>query len=184
MTIPDQTGCMVLLRKYQTPHHIVLHSQKVWEVARVVAQGLLRRDHQIDMGLLRASCLLHDIAKYPCIVEGKGWHDQRGEEMLNEEGLPSVARIVVQHVILRDGNGHSIKEEHVLYYADKRVVHDKVVNLDERFLYLEETYGMSPKAIAGLNEMKEKCISLEKKIFGLLDFEPEDIIGLIEPSPE
>ena len=87
MTIPDQTGCMVLLRKYQTPHHIILHSQKVWEVARVVAQGLLRSDHQIDMRLLRASCLLHDIAKYPCIVDGKGWHDRRGEEMLNEEGI-------------------------------------------------------------------------------------------------
>jgi uncharacterized protein len=183
MTIPDQTGCMVLLRKYQTPDHIVLHSQKVWEVAKVVADGLLRNNHQMDMRLLRASCLLHDIAKYPCIVDGKGWHDERGEKILDQEGLPSVARIVVQHVILRDGNGHSIKEEHVLYYADKRVVHDRVVSLEERFLYLEETYGVSPKAVAGLNEMKEKCFKLEKKIFRLLDFQPEDVVGLIEQSP-
>ncbi|MEJ2718605.1 MAG: HD domain-containing protein [Deltaproteobacteria bacterium] len=183
MIIPDQAGCMDLLQKYQTPHHIILHSQRVWEVAKLVADGLMRNNHEIDMHLQRASCLLHDIAKYPCIVDGKGWHDERGEKILDQEGLPSVARIVVQHVILRDGNGHSIKEEHVLYYADKRVVHDTVVSLEERFVYLEETYGVSSKAMAGLNEMKEKCFKLEKRIFRLLDFEPEDVVGLIEQIP-
>ena len=88
MIIPDEEGCMALLEKFNTPEHIVLHSRKVWDVARVVAEGLLRNDHSLQMELLRASCLLHDIAKYPCIVERKGFHDVVGVEMLVEEGLP------------------------------------------------------------------------------------------------
>jgi HD superfamily phosphodiesterase len=180
MIIPDEEGCMALLEKFNTPEHIVLHSRKVWDVARVVAEGLLRNDHSLQMELLRASCLLHDIAKYPCIVERKGFHDVVGGEMLVEEGLPEVARIVDQHVILRDVGGDVVGEEHVLFYADKRVVHDRLVTLEERFEYLANTYGKTPFLLDRLSEMRDRTFLLEKRIFRLLDFNPEDLADLIE----
>ncbi len=57
------------------------------------------RNHLVDMDLLCASCLLHDIGKYPCILDGTGYHDVRGEKILEQEGYSDVARIVVQHVV-------------------------------------------------------------------------------------
>jgi len=175
---------MALLEKFNTPEHIVLHSFKVWEVARVVAEGLLRNDHLLRMELLRASCLLHDIAKYPCIVERRGYHDVVGGEMLVDAGLPEIARIVDQHVILRSHAEDMVREEHVLFYADKRVVHDRLVTLDERFEYLANTYGKTQALLDRLNEMRENTFQLERRIFRLLDFDPEDLAELIAtPEP-
>lgn len=178
--IPDEDDCMTLLRKHECPGHIILHSRMVWAVADVLAQGLRRNGVSLDMELLKASCLLHDIAKYPCLQGRKGWHDAVGEEMLAQEGFPTIGAIVGQHVILKDGNGDSIREEHVLFYSDKRVVHDKIVSLDERFRYLADTYGRSPKALAGLELMKEKTRHLEERLFQFLDFAPEDLAALVE----
>ena len=182
ISVPDETGCMALLEKYNTPEHIVLHSRAVWEVGKVIGEGLLSKNHPIDMDLLRAACLLHDIAKYLCIIEKNRYHDVMGGEILTQEQLPAVAAIVVQHVMLREENDDSIKEEHVVFYADKRVVHDKVVTLEERFQYLVDTYARKPEAIAWLVEMKEKTMQLEKRIFRLLDFGPEDVVLFIPKS--
>jgi putative nucleotidyltransferase with HDIG domain len=182
LKIPDRSGCLALLEKYQTPHHIILHSWKVWDVAKVMADALAAKDHPMDMALLEAACLLHDIAKYVCIRDGKGHHDERGGEILEQEGLPSVARIVAQHVILKDGEGDAIKEEHLVYYADKRVVHDRVVSLDERFQYLADTYATNEKAAQWLMMMKDSTSRLERRLFSLLDFQPEDLEALVGVS--
>ncbi len=182
--LPDETGCLALLKKYHTPQHIVDHCVKVWKVAKVLAEGLRQRSHSIDMDLLRTACLLHDIAKFMCIEGGLAYHDRKGEEILKDEGLASVGIIVGQHVVLRDSGRDGIREEHVLFYADKRVVHDEVVDLDQRFHYLLETYGGFPQAEEKLAIMEKTTRRLEERIFCLLDFDPADVICLIEETPE
>jgi len=177
--IPNHEDCIRLLEKYGTPNHIILHSEMVWEVGKVVAEGLSRKKYPIDIDLIRASCLLHDIGKYLCIIEGRGYHDIRGQQILESEGLPDIARIVVQHVVLRGENDRPLAEEHVLFYADKRVVHDEIVTLDERFVYLEKTYGKTPEAVGRLNIMREETLFLERRIFDLLDFMPMDVGSLV-----
>jgi uncharacterized protein len=178
--IPDDDGCFEILQRYETPEHIVAHSRKVWEVARVVAHGLERNDCPLDAQLLRAACLLHDVAKFVCIREGKGFHDVRGGEILESEGLPAVARIIVQHVFLHGGEDDPIREEHVLYYADKRVVHDRVATIEERFDYLASTYGGACRNLDAFEAMKLRTIRLETRLFSHLDFMPDDIPGLME----
>jgi len=182
--IPDRSGCLDLLEKYDTPHHIVLHSWKVWDVAKLMAEGLAAKNRPMDMALLEAACLLHDIAKYVCIRDGKGHHDTRGGEILEQEGLPSLARIVAEHVILKDGEGDAITEKHLVYYADKRVVHDRVVSLEERFKYLCDTYATTDEATRWLMMMKESTSRLEERIFSLLDFQPEDVEALVGVSSD
>ncbi len=156
-----------------------MHSRKVWEVAQVLAEGLRVKDIPLDMALVRASCLLHDIGKYPCILDGSGYHDIRGEQILQQEGFPAVARIVVQHVILRADPEDGLREEHVLFYADKRVVHDQLVSLDRRFEYLEETYGKTSGAVKGLLAMKDQTVRLEQTIFVHLDFAPAEMKAML-----
>ncbi|MGD9817586.1 MAG: HD domain-containing protein [Desulfomonilaceae bacterium] len=177
-TIPDEEDCISLLQKYDTPDHIIMHSRKVWEVGKLIGNKV-RRHCEIDMALLRASCLLHDIGKYPSIVEGKKFHDIVGEQILVNEGLSMVGNIIVQHVVLRSDFNVRVAEEHVLFYADKRVVHDNVVSLDDRFVYLIDTYGRNAEAIKRLLEMKQETKRVEEAIFAYVDFSPEDIISLI-----
>jgi uncharacterized protein len=179
ISVPDEAGCLALLRKYNTPEHIISHSRMVWAVGKLLADGLLKKGFLIDLKLLRASCLLHDIAKYPCIVDKSGWHDEKGEEMLRKEGLPLVGSIVLQHVLLRGDSNDDIGEPHLLNYSDKRVVHDRVTSLDERFTYLAQTYGKTPRALERLEVMKKATFRLERRIFRHLDFLPEDVPDLI-----
>jgi len=179
MTIPNEQECLALLAKYKTPENIVLHSRKVWEVGKLLGEVLVQQDQPLDLPLIRASCLLHDIGKYPCILDGTKYHDIRGEQILQAEGLPSIARIIVQHVILRTEIRTPLKEEHIVYYADKRVVHDDVVSLEERFVYLEQTYGKTPAAVEWLMVMKQETQRLEDAIFMLMDFDPEDVPRLL-----
>ncbi len=119
-----------------------------------------------------ASCLLHDIGKYPCILDGSGYHDVRGEKILEEEGYSDVARIVVQHVVLR-GPSFPIREEHVLFYSDKRVVHDELVSLDDRFVYLEQTYGTSALAVERLMLMKQETLVWRRKSLNCWTLDPK-----------
>lgn len=180
INIPTAKDCLNLLEKYNTPEHIIMHCRKVWEVARILGESLLRQDHPVDLPLLQASCLLHDIGKYPSILNRSKFHDLHGERILQQEGFPDVAVIVGQHVILRSKRGDPIKEEHVLFYSDKRVVHDEVVSLEDRFQYLFETYAKTPEAADRLMVMKDDTIRLERQIFFFLDFAPSDLIDLME----
>jgi putative nucleotidyltransferase with HDIG domain len=177
--IPNEQDCLALLEKYDTPTNIVAHSRRVWDVGRALGEGLIRCKYPVDLNLIRASCLLHDIGKYPCIVDGTGAHDVRGEQILEKEGFPSVARIVVQHVVLRTSKDGAVREEHVVYYSDKRVVHDEVASVEDRFVYLKQTYGGLPNSEKWLARMKEETLRLERAIFALLDFSPEDLPGLL-----
>ncbi|MEW6351136.1 MAG: HD domain-containing protein [Thermodesulfobacteriota bacterium] len=179
MTIPDEPTCVALMSKYQTPHHIVRHCFMVWTVAQVIGSAMTQRNHPMDMELLKAACLLHDIGKYPCILEGNRYHDRKGKEMLEEEGYPEVASIVGRHVNLAETDGEPLGEAHVLFYADKRVNHDELVSLEQRFDYLFKTYAKTPYATERLNEMKRDTRRLEERIFLLLDFEPDCLASLI-----
>jgi len=182
LTIPDEKTCYDLLQKYCTPNHIVRHSEKVLQVGAVLGEGLLRGCYHVDMDLIKASCLLHDIGKYLCIAEGGGYHDVRGEEILDREGFQSVGHIIVQHVVMRTAKNRPVAEEHVVYYADKRVVHDEVVSLTERFLYLQRTYGKDSTELTFLASMEEEARRVEREIFLLLDFSPDDISELVQLS--
>jgi putative nucleotidyltransferase with HDIG domain len=181
--IPDEEKCIAILEKYDTPPHIVSHSRRVRDIARLLGGALRARDYRLDVDLLCASCLLHDIGKYPCIVNGVGRHDVLGEEILTREGFPQIGDIVSQHVFLRDPGG-PIREEHVLFYSDKRVNHDVIVSVSDRFVYLERTYGVTAAGVERLQIMRGITMNLERQIFSTLDFDPRDITALLREAGE
>lgn len=178
-SIPDEIQCLSLLKKYSTPDHIVRHSQKVWEVGKFLGEAMIERNYEINLSLLRASCLLHDIGKFPCILSGFKKHDIKGKEILQKEGLESVGEIISQHVILNGPKNRAIAEEHVVFYSDKRVVHDQIVSLESRFLYLVDTYGKTPEARDKLLVMKQETINVEKAIFEIIKLDPMMITSFL-----
>ena len=64
-------------------------------------------------------------------------------------------------------------EEKIVYYADKRVNHDKIVSLDERFDYLLKRYGIEKGIRCTILKCRPFAIALEKEIFAEIKAGPE-----------
>ena len=172
--IPSRETCLSLMKQHGMLPQIKAHSLQVARVALCLGQNLIPYHPDLDLALIEAGALLHDIAKTECL-KTKGNHIQVGEEMVRAMGYDSVARIVLQHVRLEDEyylNG-AMDEAVLVHYADKRVLHDQVVDLEERFKYLLQTYGRSNDIIARIEALYQDTLKLEKRIFLHLSFSPQ-----------
>ncbi|MDA3835973.1 MAG: HD domain-containing protein [Spirochaetales bacterium] len=133
----------------------------------------------LDVDLVTAGALLHDIAKTQCL-NGACSHAEVGGAICSGLGFAEVAVIVMQHVILADYN-RPVSEIDVVYYADKRVRHDEIVTLDERQVYIEDRYGQGVQEIIDAIRLNfGKCYDVEKRIFSSLPFAPDDVADQVE----
>ncbi len=142
MRIPFAEECFKIMTEHQVPEHIIAHSKAVCDVATDIAEKLTKDNIKIDKDLVIAGALLHDVRKL------EKDHAFAGAKLLEGMGLIRVARIVKAHGLYRleDENfAPRTIEEKIVFYADKRVVHDKIVSLEDRFKYLKERYGTEDK---------------------------------------
>jgi putative nucleotidyltransferase with HDIG domain len=175
MRIPPGDKCLQMLNAVAMPAHIQAHSTMVCRVAVVLADGLIDAGVGINRQLVMAGALLHDITKPRSFSTGEN-HAQTGGDYLAGLGYPEVARIVRQHVML-DGYrpGSHPGEAEVVNYADKRVLHDRVVPLDDRMTYILERYAHTVKLQQRLHELWGRTRELERRLFAYLDFSPDRI---------
>ncbi len=176
MKAPDPKTCIRLLRQTSTPVHIMRHCVKVAAVSTWLGKKLLERDLNLNMEILMAGALLHDISKYHSILSG-GDHALMGARFVEGLGYPGIARIIKCHVHLDKNtilNGH-INEEMVVNYADKRVKHVDVVSLEERFRDLQARYGTSKERRERINELFIQSKEMERLIFSKIDIHPEEL---------
>ena len=158
--------------------HIHRHSELVTQVALFIGTKLNDAGQDLDLALVQAGALLHDIAKTLCF-ETKGNHAEEGGALLISLGYPAVASIVRQHIRVDEGTmaPTTITEIELVNYSDKRVKHEEVVNLEERFRDIGERYlGRFPDLADALQEVFEETVFIEKKIFATLAISPEDIV--------
>jgi putative nucleotidyltransferase with HDIG domain len=153
------------------------HSFRVMEVARFLGQALAEAGFDLHLPLVTASALLHDLGKTQCLGTLTN-HAELGAGILEELGYLHVAQVVREHVHL-DGNiidPRPLREAEVVNYADKRVLHETVVTLEERFADLKVRYGRTPEALARIQATKVKTRALEEKLFASLRLTPLDLL--------
>jgi uncharacterized protein len=173
--VPSPKECLLILKNYHVPEHIIEHSRKVRKLALVLCGLLNRHGEQLDQALVEAGSLLHDIAKARTLGTG-GNHAQAGACLLRELGFPGVAEVVRQHVMLDPGTGHGpIIEAEVVHYCDKRVKHTTVVSLEERFRDLKQRYGQSAEGMARLEILERQTFSLEERLFQEIPVLPDSL---------
>ncbi|WP_457756094.1 HD domain-containing protein [Thermodesulfatator indicus] len=173
LRIPNRERCYEILRENQVPPHIVKHCEVVTKVALYLARELNRVDEDLDLALIEAAALLHDVTKHLSLKSGED-HALSGQKLLEQLGYPEVARIVGQHVFLKPGPpGAPIREEEVVFYADKRVKHTEIVSLKERFRDLKVRYGKTVHSLIKIEHMESLCKLLERRLFKKLPFNPE-----------
>jgi len=151
-TIPTDAQCRMWWDKYAMFDHIKLHSQKVADVATALALLATARNRAgtnatAFVQSVRAAGLLHDLGKTYSIQHG-GNHSQLGAAWVMElTGNPALAQGVIHHVHWPgelDPNIFFLPL--AIIYADKRVMHDRLVDLDERFADLYARYGHTERS--------------------------------------
>ena len=172
---PSLSECDELMARYAMLPNIVAHSRQVMRVALAVADNL-KNGAAVDRDLVMAAALLHDITKTRAL-ESKESHDRTGGALLRELGFPCVGEIVEQHVVLSGFDPQArLSEREIVNYADKRVMHDRIVSLKERLEDLIRRYGATEAAIASIRRNQQTAYAIEKKIRAAMAIDLESAI--------
>ncbi len=179
--IPSIETCFLLMEKYGMLENIKAHSVVVAKIARLIAKGLEQAGVDISIEKAIAAALMHDIGKTASLKYG-GDHTEIGRQICLRNHFEEIADIVREHVIFKDYElDGDYSEKEIVYYADKRVNHDRIVSLDERLAYILERYGNNQQDLCRRIKKNFKlCAKVEKKLFTKLNFRPESLSRLVE----
>ena len=165
-TIPNRQTCLDLIDASDMLPHIKKHSHAVCRVAVTIAQALNTQGTHYDLAEIEAAALLHDITKTRSLTTAEN-HSLTGAATVAARGYHSVADIIRQHVT-PDKNGHIVTAAEIVSYADKRVLHDQVVPLHERFAYLKTRYGKSQQDMRRIDAARQRTEDIEQRIVDML----------------
>ena len=175
MKILSKDTCLQLLCDTQMPEHIVAHSVQVCRVAMCLTGHLASKGNHLNGQLVQAAALLHDITKNRSFDTAEN-HALTGGQKCADLGYPEIGTLVRQHVRLDDySDPQDISEAVIINYADKRVLHDRIVSLDERMRYIQERYGTEPQHKHRIQMLWGKTKVIEKQMFAVLPFAADDL---------
>ncbi|OGQ95241.1 MAG: hypothetical protein A2521_03640 [Deltaproteobacteria bacterium RIFOXYD12_FULL_57_12] len=180
-TAPSRDFCLQLMARYGMLPNIRAHSLLVADIAELITSRLIQTGFDLTPELVVAGALLHDIGKTACLHNGRD-HAREGHDICLANDLPvALATIVAEHVVLRDHSPEgTFTEKEIVYYADKRVNHDQVVDLGDRLAYILGRYGRNnPQLLEAIDRNFQLCLALEKKIFSHLPFQPEELAAQV-----
>lgn len=164
---PGQDECAALWDKYAMLPNVRDHSSQVGLVVACLGARLEAAGLRVDRPLVLAGALLHDLAKSYTIRYG-GSHSQLGAGwVVQETGNYRLAQMVYHHVHWPwelDIENESMLPGLLVLYADKRVKHDRIVTLEERFDDLMRRYGVNAVARAHIRQSHEQGLVLEKAL--------------------
>lgn len=158
-----------ILNDHNLPSNIVKHSLKVARVCSYLADfyPTVNKDNLI------CAAILHDLFK----LSDKD-HSKEVYDFLNSLLEPQIAEIAYKHDFsaIIDSNRKPVTlEEKILNYADKRVNHDKVVSLKDRFNYFKLRYNPDNEDPQWVLQAQKAYMELEEELFKNIEIKPEDI---------
>ena len=124
--VPDAEACRALLAEQGTLPHIVCHCEKTAQVAAELARSLSAVGYEMDIPLVQAGALLHDVLRLTPP------HAMNGALLLAERGWFETAEIVRWHMDLPVGREAEVNETSVVFFADKLAMEDRRVSLRRR----------------------------------------------------
>ncbi len=157
--IPTVRQCYALLKQCHVPRHIVRHCEVTADFAVQLAKKIAANGTDVNVDFVHRACLLHDIMRVCDFHESldeifdepisekdrENWqqssrqynglhHEDAAYEFLKED-WPELALAIKKHAykaLIDEAIMPRTIEEKIVYYADKRVMHDRVVPLAER----------------------------------------------------
>lgn len=155
---PDMEECCSILGLYKVPENIRRHCRKVTEVSVEILRSLDKAGCGLDEYALKAAAMLHDIAK-----KEKN-HARAGEKTLKEIGYEKVGSIIGSHTDIEVDDEEGVTESEILFLADKLVIEDKVVSVEERFKPCINKYKDNREILRNIENRRDAVYKIIKKI--------------------
>ncbi len=126
--IPTASQCMELLvESFGADSRLVSHSKKVAQTALRLAKTLNRNGLNLNLKLIEAASLLHDMAR------DRYDHAQVAAQFLRQRHWPRVAEIVEAHMKPYFLRPDAVTEVDVVSFCDRLVLGDRLIPLEARF---------------------------------------------------
>jgi putative nucleotidyltransferase with HDIG domain len=181
LKVPSHAEIMRLWDIYGMLPNIQAHSRQVCRIALTLCQWLEENDYPLNRELTEAGALLHDVAKAYCLDKPTLSHNLEGERIVAAAGYPELSLLVAHHVNLPEY--HPLDETMLVFYADKRVVGDRTVNVRERYQYIYNVYGHNDEErISRISQDEKRSYAVEKEIFAQLSGHAPEELGHIKPD--
>jgi uncharacterized protein len=195
-----------MLAEYHVPPHMINHSRAVAKLAVFLAHRLNENGAAVDVTLLEGACLLHDLLRVHDFKESDynnfernlpeeekaKWqrirakykassHEDVGYDILKEQ-YPALALAIKRHrymVLLDEKEKPDTWEEKLLYYADKRVMHETIVPLKERLAEGHKRnvflHGSAAQSKINTAKVDPLIYKMEKEIFEKISLDPLEV---------
>ncbi len=136
-------------KKLNTPEHVIRHCKGVSDAAVKIASALNGAGFSLDLELLRAAGLAHDMCR---VWEN---HGEEAARILREEGYPEEAALIEHHMHYSFGDPKEANETDILSLADRLVLEDEYAGIDRRVDYLIHKIDENPARTERLHKTKE-----------------------------
>jgi len=170
--VPDEAQCVAWWDRFDMPEHIRAHSRQVAKVAVFVAEAGRRRGLAVDVPTIYASAMLHDLAKIYCIKHGGNHSQLGGAWAMALTGNPVLSQGVMHHVYWPfEVDLVRFYTPLAVLYADKRVSHDRIVHIEDRFGDLLDRYGKTPEICERIHTTNRQAKDIEDAFARLLEID-------------
>ncbi len=151
---------LFILAAAGTPANVAEHCQAVAAVGERLAEALKPHIPALDVALVRAGCLLHDMAR---LLPN---HALLAQEVLTNLGLPRLGGVVGQHMVIARElvEAPGVTEAELVYLADKLVAKGELVGLDEREARAFRKMGTRPEAAERIRARTRDARAIAEKV--------------------
>ena len=167
--IPTEQERKAILDIASTGANVRRHCEKVASVAVEIARALVATRTTVDVEIVHAAAVLHDIGK------GNPDHELVGGKILMDAGFTKVGGIIAAHTGF-DSNADSSIEAKIVLLADKYIRDLEPVTIEERY----RTAGIKYASVAGIEDKirrgREHAITVKEELTKLLGYSPDKIV--------
>ena len=156
--LPSAQECHVLmLETLGVAPQVGRHCAAVAQVALVLGRACQQAGAAVDLALVRAGALLHDLAK------GQPDHAQAGAAILQGLGLERVSSVVAGHADWAPAPGAPLGEAELVNLADKLCQGPVLVGLEPRFAAKLARHGADPAIRARIQARRDQARRLARR---------------------
>jgi len=185
--IPTPAEAEALLAIEKVPPQGLAHARGVAAVAEALARALNAAGAKLDVPLVKAAALLHDVAKGQRQHEAKErrQHEAAGGDLLASLDFDGAAPIVAGHRDCVLADDAPLTEREIVYLADKFVFGRWLVPVAARFGQKLDLFADDPEASAAITRRRENALRVLARVEAQTGAKAEAVIDAagFRPGP-
>jgi len=157
--LPSPKETMAVLHCFHRPDSdVIAHVRAVTYVACRMAQALCESGCMLNLSLVHAGAMLHDLGK------GSPNHAEVGAQRLRALGFHDVADIASRHLNLDPNDEYPPDEAEVVFLADKLICGNRLTTIEKRMQMGLDRFGHDSDARRAIKERLEHAFRARARI--------------------